>query len=189
MRGQRMWYTLRLFTILSAGKRTQYFKEKKIFHSMGNHCSIQDRVVPLYAKLISLGDNVNIASNVHFITHDVTDSMLNNVDKFLLKRGGIKYPEKVGCISIGDNVFIGAGTRIMYNVRIGSNVIIGANSLINKDVPDNCVVAGVPARVIKKLDEYLDKRVLEEAVRGIGCEAVTPEAEEYMWNRFWKERK
>ena len=190
MRGQRMWYTLRLFTILSAGKRTQYFKEKKIFHSMGSHCSIQDRLVPLYAKLISLGNNVHLASNVHFVTHDITHSMLNNVNEFIVKRGGAKYSEKVGCVSIGDNVFIGAGTRIMYNVRIGSNVIIGANSLINKDVPDNCVVAGVPARVLKTLDEYLEKRDKDEQlVRGIGSEAVTPEAEEYMWKKFWEERE
>lgn len=189
MRGQRMWHTLRLFTILSAEKRTQYFYKKKIFHSMGIHCSIQDRIVPLYAKLISLGNNVNLASNVHFVTHDITHSMLNNVNEFIAKREGAKYAEKVGCIAIGNNVFIGAGTRIMYNVRIGSNVIIGANSLINKDIPDNCVVAGVPARVIKKLDEYLDKRVLDEAVRGIGGETVTPEAEEYMWKSFWAERK
>lgn len=103
--------------------------------------------------------------------------------------GGIKCHEKVGCIAIGDNVFIGAGTRIMYNVRIGSNVIIGAGSLVNKDIPDNSVVAGVPARVIKTLDEYLKIRVLDKAVRGIGGEAVTQEAEEYMWKKFWEERE
>ena len=78
----------------------------------------------------------------------------------------------------------------MYNVRIGSNVIIGANSLINKDVPDNCVVAGVPARVIKTLDEYLEKRDKDEPlVRGIGDETVTLEAEQYMWKKFWEQRE
>ena len=60
---------------------------------------------------------------------------------------------------------------------------------MNKDIPDNSVVAGVPARVIKKLDEYLDKRALEEAVRGIGGESVTPEAEEYMWKKFWANKE
>jgi len=79
MRGQRMWHTLRLFLILSAVKRTRYYKTHNIFHSMGNNCLIMDRKVPLYAKLISLGNNVRIASDVHFTTHDIiTHSMLNS---------------------------------------------------------------------------------------------------------------
>lgn len=157
---------------------------------MGDHCLIMDRKIPLYAKLISIGNNVRLASEVRFLTHDITHSMLNNVDEFIVKRGGIKYPEKVGCIAIGDNVFIGAGTRITYNVRIGSNVIIGAASLVNRDIPDNCVVAGVPARVIKTLDDYLEKRDKDEPlVRGIGGETVTQEAEEFMWKKFWEERE
>lgn len=88
MRGIRMWHTLRLYTILSSAKRTKYYKKNNIFHSMGEKCLIMDRRVPLYAKLISLGNNVRIASNVHFITHDITHSMLNNCDKALSVRGG-----------------------------------------------------------------------------------------------------
>lgn len=56
-----------------------------------------------------------------------------------------------------DNVFIGSGTRILYNTRIGSNVIIGSDSLVNKDIPDNSVYAGVPARFICTFDEYVEK--------------------------------
>ncbi len=51
---------------------------------------------------------------------------------------------------IGNHVFIGAGAKILGDVTIGNNVTIGANSVVIKDVPDNCVVAGVPARIIKK---------------------------------------
>lgn len=51
---------------------------------------------------------------------------------------------------IGDNVEINAGARVLGPVRIGNNVIIGANSVVVKDVPDNCVVAGIPARIIRK---------------------------------------
>lgn len=190
MRGQRMWHTLRLFTILSGAKRTQYYKEHNIFHSMGDNCSIMDRKVPLYAKLISLGNNVHLASHVDFTTHDITHSMLNNIKNILSIGGGQKYPEKVGCIEIGDNVFIGSGTNIMYDVKIGSNVIIGANSLINKDIPDNCVVAGVPAKVIKTFDEYLEKRKLDEPLgTGIGREMVSPEMEELLWKRFREKRE
>lgn len=50
---------------------------------------------------------------------------------------------------IGDNVHISTGAKILGPVRIGNNVMIGANAVVDKDVPDNCVVAGVPARIIK----------------------------------------
>lgn len=187
MRGQRMLQTLRLFTILDANKRTKYYKDKKIFHSMGDNCLIMDRKVPLYAKLISIGNNVQIASNVHFNTHDVTHLMLNNMPEALARRGGIKYPEKVGCIEIGNNVFIGAGTSINYNVRIGSNVIIGACSLITKDVPDNCVVAGVPAKVISSFEAYLDKRSKDSDDESKGQhseEKITMKLEDRAWEAF-----
>lgn len=49
---------------------------------------------------------------------------------------------------IGDNVFIGTGARILGDVHIGNNVIIGANAVVLHDVPDNCSVAGVPAKIL-----------------------------------------
>lgn len=56
--------------------------------------------------------------------------------------------------TIGDNVSIGANVSIIGDVKIGNNVIIGAGSVVVKDVPDNCVVVGNPARIIKsKTDE------------------------------------
>lgn len=53
--------------------------------------------------------------------------------------------------TIGDNVALGACVTIIGNVKIGNNVVIGAGSVVVKDVPDNCVVAGNPAKIIKKL--------------------------------------
>ena len=50
---------------------------------------------------------------------------------------------------IGNNVSLGANVTIIGNVRIGNNVTVGAGSVVVKDVPDNCVVAGNPARIIK----------------------------------------
>ena len=58
---------------------------------------------------------------------------------------------------IGDNVEISAGARVLGPIRIGNNVIIGANAVVVKDVPDNCIVAGVPAKIIKEniaLEDY-----------------------------------
>lgn len=52
-------------------------------------------------------------------------------------------------VTIGDNCYIGADAKIFGNVTIGNNVIIGANSVVTKDIPDNAVVGGVPAHIIK----------------------------------------
>ena len=48
---------------------------------------------------------------------------------------------------IGDNVDIGAGAKLLGNIRIGNNVLVGANAVVLKDIPDNCVAVGVPASI------------------------------------------
>ena len=82
-------------------------------------------------------------------------------------------------------------TTILKGVHVGNNVIIGANSLVNKNVPDNCVVAGNPARVIMPLDNYYEKRKAaqyqeaEELVRlyreHYGKEADENALHEFFW--------
>jgi len=56
---------------------------------------------------------------------------------------------------IGSKVIIGAGAKIVGDIKIGNNVIIGANAVVTKDIPDNCVVAGIPAKIIRKLNDTL----------------------------------
>lgn len=51
---------------------------------------------------------------------------------------------------IGDDCVIGAGAKIVAAVKIGNNVKIGANAVVTKDIPNNCTVVGVPARIIKR---------------------------------------
>lgn len=78
---------------------------------------------------------------------------------------------------IGDNVKINAGARILGPVHIGNNVIIGANAVVVKDVPDNCIVAGVPAKIIKEnisLEDYEGPKALK--YRGDNGWSVTPKA-------------
>lgn len=94
-----------------------------------------------------------MASNVELINHDVAHFMLNG-----MKISDEKFQEKVGCISIGNNVFIGANTKILYNVKIGNNVIIAAGSIVNKDVKDNSIAGGIPAKKIGNFDEFVEKR-------------------------------
>ena len=60
-------------------------------------------------------------------------------------------------ITIGDNVYIGNNVIILPGVNIGNKVIIGAGAIVSKDIPDNSVVVGVPARIIKTADEYFEK--------------------------------
>lgn len=68
------------------------------------------------------------------------------------------YSTYWGTIDIKDDVFIGSNTTILTNVTVGSNVVIAAGSLVNKDVPDGKIVAGVPARVIGNVAELTMER-------------------------------
>lgn len=62
-------------------------------------------------------------------------------------RGGPENTKKLPVI--GNNVFVGIGAKILGDLTVGDDVVIGANAVITKDVPSNCIVAGVPARVIR----------------------------------------
>jgi acetyltransferase-like isoleucine patch superfamily enzyme len=113
---------------------------------------------------LNIGDGVNIEQNVHIICHDRIE-IGNNVSitgncaivdvshpADAIERG-LKIGEAIdprrSHVVIGDNCFIGFGTMIMPNVTIGRNCIIGAGSVVTRDIPDNSVASGAPARVIR----------------------------------------
>ena len=96
--------------------------------------------------LIELGNDVRITTKVRFYTHD------GGVGIFRKEYPGLNV---FGKIKIGNNVFIGSHSTFLPGVTVGSNVVIATSSVITKDIPDNVVVAGIPAKVIKSLDEYL----------------------------------
>lgn len=179
---KRLWQSFRLCTIKSPTARADYMRKQKIFNAIGSNCTIQRRKIPLYANLIRIGNNVRIASGVSFLTHDGIRLVLNHMDE---KKGS--FLERVGCIEIGDNVFIGASTRIMYDTRIGSNVIIGTGSVVTKDIPDNSVAVGVPAKVIGTFDDFVEKYARltnyppELAPRG---QKVSDELAKLLWKAF-----
>lgn len=131
--------------------RAIYLKKKHYFNKIGEHCYLQPWNFGTEPYLISFGSNVHIASGVTFVNHDITALMFQYMDK------RSDYQERKGPILIGDNVFIGANSTILYDVNIGNNVIIGAGSLVNKDIPDGVVAAGVPCKVIGKFGDYKDK--------------------------------
>lgn len=99
---------------------------------------------PSHCWLIEIGDNVTMAPRVHILCHDASTKQF------------LEYT-KIGRVTIGNNVFIGAESVVLPRVNIGNNVIIGANSTVTHDVPDNSVVIGSPTRILCSLDEYLDK--------------------------------
>ena len=150
-RSERALYSAILMLIPGSKRKVNFMRKHHLFGHIGKNVHIQRSKLPLYSKLIHIHDNVTIASNVGFVTHDAIHSMLNK------KFGGNTYVERLDCIEIMDNVFIGSGTRILYGTRIGSNVIVGSGSMVNKDIPDNSVYAGVPARYICSFDEYCAK--------------------------------
>lgn len=183
MTKERLWQTIRLWSMIKSTDRVNYLRKNKIFGYIGENVLIMDRKIPLYANLIRIHNNVKIASNVTFVTHDVTHGMLNG----MLRED--KYRETVGCIEVMDNVFIGTNVTILNNVRIGPNAIVAAGAVVAKDVPANSVVGGVPARVICSLDEYLAKRENrypeELAPRR---QTVSAELSDYLWTEFEKKR-
>ena len=184
MTKERLWQTFRLWTMIKSTDRVNYLKKNKIFGQIGENVLIMDRKIPLYAKLIRIHNNVKIASNVTFVTHDVTHGMLNNM------LGEDKYHETVGCIEIMDNVFIGTNVSILNNVRIGPNAIVAAGAVVAKDVPPNSVVGGVPARVICTLDEYLAKRTEQyPADMKPRRQEVSAELTDFLWEKFEQNRR
>jgi len=58
--------------------------------------------------------------------------------------------ESGGMPVLGNNVYIGAGAKILGHITIGDNVVVGANAVVTRNVPSNCTVAGIPARIIKR---------------------------------------
>lgn len=93
--------------------------------------------------LISVGENC-ILTNCRILTHDAsTYSFLSR--------------SKIGLVNIGNNVFIGVNAVILPNVTIGDDVVVGAGSIVTRDIPNNSVVAGNPAKIICTYSEYVNK--------------------------------
>ena len=185
MTKKRLAQTVRLWSMMSSVKRVDYLRKNHVFGHIGKNVTYMDRKIPLYANLIRIHDNVRIASNVTFATHDVTHYMLNNMPG---SKGG--FTETLGCIDIMDNVFIGANVTIVGGVRIGPNAVVAAGAVVTKDVPPDSVVGGVPARKICTLEEYIAKRKTQyPAELAPKHQEVSRELADYLWNQFEKERE
>lgn len=92
---------------------------------------------------VTFGDNVFIAPNCCFTTaeHAIDPEM---------RKAGIEIAKP---ITIGNNVWIGAGSTILAGTEIGDNTVIGAGSVVTKSIPSNVVAVGVPCRVLRQITE------------------------------------
>lgn len=98
--------------------------------------------------LISLGDHVTVTDGVRFVTHD------GGVWVFREQEPDI---DVIGPITVGNNVFIGLGAILMPNVTIGDNCVVGAGAVVTRDIPDDTVAAGVPAKPLTTTQAYREK--------------------------------
>ena len=119
---------------------------------------------PTHCFLIEIGNNVTLSIRVTLLAHDASTKKCLGFTK-------------IGKIRIGDNVFIGANATVLPGVCVGDNCVIGANSVVTKNVPENTVVTGNPARVVCSLSEFREKNgALMENTKVFGREYRFPNA-------------
>jgi len=137
-------------------------KIKEIFGSYGKNISVQSRFNCDNGQNIHVGDN--FLSNYNLTILDIAPVTIGdnvmigpNVDIYTVNhpmtaQGRRDHLAKGFPVTIGNDVWIGGKSSIMPGTTIGNNVVIAAGAVITKDVPDNMLVGGVPAKVIKHLE-------------------------------------
>ncbi|WPC18366.1 sugar O-acetyltransferase [Pediococcus inopinatus] len=136
-------------------------KIKEIFGSTGKRVSVQANFNCDYGKNIHVGED--FLSNYNLTILDIAPVTMGhnvmigpNVDIYTVNHpmtpeGRRKYLAQASPVTIGNDVWIGGKVSIMPGVTIGNNVVIAAGAVVTKDISDNTLVGGVPARKIKSL--------------------------------------
>ena len=105
---------------------------------IGNHVGIFEGTIINPSESVEIGDDVGIGGEVMIWTHgawlDVTQG----------------FPSDFGPVKIGKNVWLPARSIVLPNVTIGDNVVVGIDSIVNKSLPDGCLAAGSPCKIIKE---------------------------------------
>ncbi len=133
---------------LLGSSKGQFTIESSVWFDYGYNISIGENfysnhnLVILDAARVTFGDNVFIAPNCGFYTatHPTNTEARNK---------GLEYAKP---ISIGNNVWIGAGVSVLAGVEIGDNCVIGAGSVVVKSIPPDSIAVGNPCRVIRSVD-------------------------------------
>ena len=171
---------LKYMLICLLGKNHEaYLRKHQVFAKMGERVLFQPMKLPNEPQLIKIHNNVKIAADVTFYTHDVINWMLADMDRTY-------YYGQRDCVEIFDNVFIGGNTQIVGGLSIGPNAVLGAGSVITKDVPEGAVVAGNPARVIGSFEALHQKRKRKYADPSINVLDLAPD---FFWQEYYKARE
>ena len=110
---------------------------------IGRNFFANHNTVILDCAKVTFGDNVFVAPNCGFYTAG------HPID-FERRNAGLEYARP---ITVGDNVWIGAGVHVMPSVTIGSNVVIGGGSIVTKDIPSGVVAVGNPCRPVREITD------------------------------------
>ena len=113
---------------------------------IGNNVSVEDYVHIGCAESVTIGDGCLFASKVF-----ITDHFHGKIASEDLSLRPNERPLSCTPVKIGNNVWLGENVSVMPGVTLGDNVIVGANAVVTHSFPDNVVIAGIPARVIKIL--------------------------------------
>jgi acetyltransferase-like isoleucine patch superfamily enzyme len=106
---------------------------------IGNNCVIGRHNIITAKNLIRIGNDVLIGSYVQIIDHGHAFSKARPIRQ---------QPASIGEVVIGDDVWIGAGAKVLMNVHIGRGAVIGANAVVVGDIPDYAIAVGAPARIV-----------------------------------------
>lgn len=126
-------------------------KDKETKLIFGSNCKIGDNVHIAVLGRVVIGDDCLMASKIYIsdLSHGDYSGTEEQASPWSIPNDRPLTSEP---IEIGDKVWIGENVCILRGVRIGNGVIIGANSVVTKNIPDNSIVAGVPAKVIKQFN-------------------------------------
>lgn len=138
---------------------------KDLFGSTGRHVYVQPNFNCDCGKNIHVGEdfltNYNVTildvAPVHIGDYCMIgpNTMITTVNHPLSPKGRRNHIGQTKPVKIGNDVWIGGNVTILPGVTIGNNVVIAAGAVVTKDVPDNCVAGGVPAKVIKEIENDL----------------------------------
>ena len=186
MKAKRLIHSIALKFLRSGWKRAAYLKKHHVFGGIGENCYFGPTKVPLYPELIKLHNNVIVHRRAVFVPHDMVNSFLKRV----VPGEDFGPNERLGCIEIMDNVYIATTSRIQPNVRINKNCIISAGSVVTRDIPENSVVAGNPAKVIGRFDMFVASRLMNKAHSyQFKNQLLPPEIAAAEWDFFMKSRQ
>ena len=104
-------------------------------------------------SLVEIGDDCFFNRGFTLLTHDWVSRVSRNAFSVFLPSSGK--------VKIGNNVSFGFNVTVLKGVTIGDNVFVGLGSIVTKDIPSNSIVAGVPAKVICSLDDYIERKKTE----------------------------